>query len=488
VSVACLLVILVWSGCARPRPAVPSRRPVEAIDQLRRDLAAITARPGVSRAAWGIVVHSLDRDDRLYGLNADTLLVPASAAKLVSVASAAEAVGWNYTFETTVRATGPVVDGVLRGDLLIVGTGDPSIGGRGGGDLGVWVEALKARGISRIEGRVIGDDDLVEEPRPALAWAWDDLGYATGVLFGALNVAENRMTVTVEAGAAAGSPTTLAVDPGAMDRPLSNASVTGLPGSALLLWPEQRPGDPFLTIAGSMPAGGPSARLTVSAGNPTLWFARTLRSRLLAAGIDVTGEALDIDDVRPVPNRDEAEVLYTYRSPPLASLVQPLLKESINLYGEAVMRLNAAPGVLATNDAALEGLGRRLEAWGIGRSAQQLIDGSGLSRRNVISPQALVTVLRRMHDPTGASPFVRALSSAGVDGSLEQRMRGTPAEGNVRAKTGTMSNIRALAGYVTSRDGERLAFAVIANNFEGTGAQATEAVDAIAIRLASFAR
>jgi len=118
--------------------------------------------PGVQNGAWGIVVHSLARDERLFELNPRTLLVPASASKLVSVATAAEAVGWDYRFETTLRGTGPVADGTLHGDLLVVGSGDPSIGGRAGDDLGAFVDALKALGIRRIEGRVIGDDDRVE--------------------------------------------------------------------------------------------------------------------------------------------------------------------------------------------------------------------------------------------------------------------------------------------------------------------------------------
>jgi D-alanyl-D-alanine carboxypeptidase/D-alanyl-D-alanine-endopeptidase (penicillin-binding protein 4) len=120
--------------------------------------------------------------------------------------------------------------------------------------------------------------------------------------------------------------------------------------------------------------------------------------------------------------------------------------------------------------------------------AQQLVDGSGLSRRNVISPAAVLTILRRMHAGGARSPFVTGLPIAGVDGSLANRMMGTQAQGNVRAKTGTMSNIRALAGYVTTRDGEPLAFAIIVNNFEGTGANAIQAIDAIAVRLAEFSR
>jgi D-alanyl-D-alanine carboxypeptidase/D-alanyl-D-alanine-endopeptidase (penicillin-binding protein 4) len=379
-------------------------------------------------------------------------------------------------------------DGLIKGDLVVVGSGDPSIGGRGGSDVAVFVDALKAQGIRRIEGRIIGDDDAVEEPRPQLAWAWDDLGYTSGAIFGALNMSENRMAVTIVPGAAAGLPTTLSVEPHAVSRPLANRTVTVAPGGMQMLWPEQRPGEPFLTIAGFIPMGAAPARLNVAVGNPTVWFAAVLRNALLRAGIEVTGEAFDIDDVVPAPNRDAARALFTYKSPPLSAIAQPMLKDSINLYAEAALRLNAAAGAFPTNDAALEGLNMRLTSWGVPPDAQQLIDGSGLSRRNVISPDALLTVLRRMHDPAGASPFVGALPIAGVDGSLANRMRGSPAAGNVRAKTGTMSNIRSLAGYVTTRDGEHLAFAIIVNNFEGSGAEANQALDAIAMRLASFTR
>jgi D-alanyl-D-alanine carboxypeptidase/D-alanyl-D-alanine-endopeptidase (penicillin-binding protein 4) len=278
------------------------------------------------------------------------------------------------------------------------------------------------------------------------------------------------------------------VDPDSIYRPLVNRTVTGPRGSTQLLWPEQRPGEPFLTIAGSIPAAAASARLSVSAGNPTFWFATMLRSRMLEEGIEIAGEAFDVDDVMPRPDLFASTVLYTCRSAPLATIVQPLLKESINLYGEAVMRLNVPPGSFPTNDAALEGLRARLAAWGIPADSEQLVDGSGLSRRNVISAEALVTVLRRMYAADGSSPFVTGLPIAGTDGSLEGRMVRTAAQGNLRAKTGTMSNIRSLAGYVTTRDGEPLAFVIMVNNFEGPGPDAIRAIDAIAVKLAEFSR
>jgi D-alanyl-D-alanine carboxypeptidase/D-alanyl-D-alanine-endopeptidase (penicillin-binding protein 4) len=477
-------------GCAKAPPATTPASPApDPIAQLQQSIISAIRMPGVSRAAWSVAVQSLDRrDGRLFTVNPGTLLVPASVAKLVSVATAADAVGWDYCYTTTMRAAGPIVNGVLQGDLIVVGSGDPSIGGRAGDDFTNWVQALKTGGIRRIEGRVIGDDDLLDEPRPQLAWAWDDLGYTTGALFGALNLAENRSAVTVSPGPSSGAPAVETVDPRLAFRVVTNRVSTGPPGSLQLLWPEQRPGDPSLTIAGSIPAAAPAVSIPVAVGNPTLWFVSALKSRLVREGIEVTGDAVDIDDVVPPPSRDTAAIIYSHRSRTLGEIAQPLLKDSINLYAEALMRLNVAPGVFPTNDAALEGMRKRLDAWGISNASYQLVDGSGLSRRDAISADAVLSVLERMADPSAKSPFVTGLPIAGVDGSLSTRMKGTPAENNVRAKTGTMSNIRTMAGYVTTRDGERLAFVIMINNFEGTGANANDAIDAIAVRLASFSR
>ncbi len=444
--------------------------------------------PGVQRATWGIAVQSLARSERLFDLNPRTLMVPASVAKVVSLATAVEAVGWDYRFTTTLRAGGRISDGVLHGDLLIVGSGDPAIGGRGGDDLSTWIDALEQAGIRRIESRIVGIDSAFEQPRPGFAWSWDDLGYSTGAIFGALNLGENKLTVTVTPGAVPGARTLLSVNADAQDVAIMNRSVTGTAGSEQLLWPEMRPGETLLTIAGSIPPGASPATLIVAAGNPTTWFAKALRRRLIAAGIEVSGGAIDADDVDIPVNADGAAILYAYRSHPLSDIAQPLLKESINLYGEAVERLNGTGPLPRTNDQALEGMKQRLLSWGLPADGFQLVDGSGLSRRDVLAADTLLTVLVRMYDPAGMSPWMTGLPVAGVDGTLAARMKATPAENNVRAKTGTMSNVRSLAGYVKTRDGEPLAFVVMVNNFEGTGAEAVAAIDAIAIRLASFSR
>jgi D-alanyl-D-alanine carboxypeptidase/D-alanyl-D-alanine-endopeptidase (penicillin-binding protein 4) len=213
-----------------------------------------------------------------------------------------------------------------------------------------------------------------------------------------------------------------------------------------------------------------------------------LRRELQRGGIEVSGGAFDIDEIVPKPDTAMARVLYTHRSRTLAEIAQPMLKDSINLYSEAILRMSTGPKGGRTNDDALNAIKERLTAWALPADGLQLVDGSGLSRRDGIAADTLVGVLSRMYDGTFDSPWMRGLPVAGRDGSLENRLRNTNAESNVRAKTGTMSNIRSLAGYVQTKDHEPLAFAIMVNNFEGTGQQATAVIDRIAEKLATFSR
>lgn len=405
--------------------------------------------------------------------------------KLVTVAAAAEAVGWDYRFETRLLAAGAIEQGALLGDLVVVGSGDPSVLGRAGDDdMNAWIDALREKGITRVEGRIVADDNAVEEPRPGFAWSWDDLGYTYGAVAGALNFAENRFELLIRPGGDEGLPTIVETAGPGQALPVANHSVTGPPGGSVTLWPELRPGETRVVISGEVPAGAEPVRLAIAAGNPTLWFAESVRSRLLSAGIAVAGQAVDADELRMPPALDDAAVLHVHRSRPLWDIASALLKDSINMYAEAVLRLATGPDGVRATGPALDATRLRLESWGVAPDAAQIVDGSGLSRRNVIAPDALVTLLRRWHEPR----FVEALPTAGRDGTLDRRMKDTPAEGNAAAKTGSLSNVRTLAGYVTTADGERLVFAVMANNYEGTSSTVTATIDRIVARLASFSR
>ena len=481
---ACLLAAL--AGCARGRPAAPPA--LESVQQLLQNVGDAVRAQGVQRAIWGVAVRSLEREEPVLELNADALLVPASLAKLVTLGAAVEAVGWDYAFDTTLTATGTVLDGVLDGDLVARGTGDPTIEGPGGSDLSGWIEAVRATGITRVSGRIVGNDDGAEEPLPPFAWAWDDLGYPYGALPGALNLSENAVQITLAPGLRAGTPAALTLATGAQELPITSDVTTGPPDSMATLRPILQPGGRGLRILGTLPVRSQPVAFSVSVGNPTLWFATMLRQRLLEAGIVVDGDPVDIDNLAEGLAPGPVTVLHAHRSPPLSAIAGPMMKDSLNLYAETVLWLSTGPTGPRVTGHALDTIRERLATWGIAVGDHQMVDGSGLSRRNTLTARALVTVLDRFYDPEGASPWMQALPVAGRDGTLRSRLTGTPAENNLAAKTGSMSNIRSLAGYVRTRDGEPLAFAIIVNNFEGSGRAAEAAIDRIAALLASFSR
>jgi len=494
---AALLAAAVAAAACGPRARLDIDPPVpppvsNPVQQLQRDIDLILDDPALSRGSWGVLVRSLAGDQILYSRNPRKLLMPASNMKIVTLAVAAERLGWDYTFETRLIAHGTVHDGVLDGDLVVVGTGDPSFDDWDGAATRVfhaWSDQLKAAGIRAVSGRVIGDDRAFADDPYGIGWAWDDLDNSYGTAVGALQFNENTARLLVEPATTPGGAATVRLQqPGSGLTP--RASVTTMAGETSASISTRRlAGSPYLDIHGSVPLAGSSARpilVNVSVLNPTLYFVTALRDALVASGIDVRGSPADIEELGTLPDVD-GPLIATYRSPPLSELATTMMKLSQNLYAETLLRM--AGGTPASLDAGRSATESILRAWGIEPADLVIADGSGLSRNDLITPEASVTVLTHVErDSRLQPPFEHALPVAGVDGTLAQRMRGTPAERNVRAKTGSFSNARALAGYVSTADGEKLVFSIIANNF-GVPADVVErAEDAIAVRLARFSR
>ena len=474
-----------------PAPAPAARPDASALTSLRRDLDAILAQPTLERGYWGVLVKSLSSGETLYERDARKLLMPASAMKIVTLAAAAAKLGWEHTFETSLFTAGPIDGGVLRGDLVAVGSGDPSVTSADADALfGGWAERLKAAGIRIVEGRVVGDDNAFDDNGLGFGWSWDDLpdDYAAGV--SALQFNENAVRVTVAPGPAAGESAGITIAPSGSGLAIESAVTTTAAGSPTSIAARRLPGSMRLALHGTIGAGAVSATLTVSVDNPTLFFAAALRGALIAHGIDVRRPAVDIDDVHDLPARAGAPIA-VHRSPPLSTLAVRLMKVSQNLYAETLLKaLAAGPGGRpADADSGRKEAAAVLAPWGIDAGALIQRDGSGLSRYDYVTADALAAILAHVdRDERLRGPFEAALPIAGRDGTLANRMKNTPAEGNARAKTGSMSNVRALAGYVTSASGEPLVFALLANNFDAPGETITSAEDAIVVRLAQFSR
>ena len=488
---------LTVGACAHPdRPALPAsplpaRTDAPALATLRHDIDGILAQPLLGHGYWGVLIKSLKTDETLYAMNAGKLMMPASNMKIVTLAAVAEKLGWDYRYDTHLVAAGSVEGGTLQGDLVVVGSGDPSLvaaDGMADRVFADWAGRLKQRGIRVISGRVIGDDSAFDEETLGFGWSWDDLpdDYAAGV--GALQFNEDAVKVTVTAGPSPGDSAGISIAPAGSGLAIVNSVTTSAAGVPASISTHRLPGSMKLELRGSIAPGAAESTLTVSVDNPTMFFVSALRTALIVNGIDVRGPAVDVDDVRDMPATRGAPIV-SYQSAPLSALAVRLMKVSQNQYAETFLKSVATgPGVPTAAAGRVEAQAI-LERWGVPAGALIQRDGSGLSRYDYVTPEALVTILTHVdRDPRLHGPFEAALPVAGRDGGLSNRMKDTPAEGNARAKTGSMANVRGLSGYVTSADGEPLVFSILANNFDTPADTITKSADAIVVRLAQLRR
>ena len=464
---------------------------------LARRLDRLLAASGIGPAIWGMEVRALDRDERLYARNPDVLLTPASTMKLVTLAATAERLGWEHRFETALLTAAPVRGGTLQGDLVVRGAGDPTINAPGGADVfSVWADELRSLGIRRIAGRIIGDDDIlddgaVETPGLGSGWAWDDLSRGFAAPAGALQHGENVVEVIVSPGSEAGRPAIARFRNAGSGLTLRNDVTTVRAGRTAGLRLRRAPGRSSLVVSGRIPEGAVPVVRIAAVGNPTLFFVQAFKSALGEHGVAVDGEAIDIDSLAP-PDRTAAvpglRTLVHHRSKPLAAIGVDMLKHSKNLYAESLVR-HVGVSVRAAAHAGRSVVGDVLAGWGIDGRGAVVSDGSGLSRYTYLTAGTLVEILARMYrDPDHRARIMTALPVAGRDGTLRRRLVGTAAEGIVRAKTGSMSRVRALAGYVDAGGGRPLAFAILANNFSAPAAEVTRVIDEAVATLAAFSR
>ena len=491
-------VLVFAAGCApkmtpamAPRPLVQPKRGVNA---LKADLASYYEAPEFQNAVWGVLVKSLATGETLFALNPVTFLMPASNMKIVTMAAAAERLGWDYTFTTKVLATGPVEGGVLKGDLVVIGSGDPSLGGRpteGPSVLERWADQVRARGITRVDGRLIGHDNVFDDEGLGQGWSWDYLAYGYATPVGGLDFNENVVRLSFTPGPAAGDPVAVTARPEGSGLTIEAAVKTAPADGTGDVNVARPPGSRRLGVSGSVPAGKMDVTQTVSVDNPTEFLVGAFRQALLSRGIDVTGGAVDVDSLPAPPDVTGAETLVTYTSPPLSEIGKVLMKVSQNLYADTLLKVIGRPadGGPGTIREGRRVLGEVLRGWGIAPDQYLQADGSGLSRYNYLTAGVLVTVLTRMYsEDRHYEPFITALPIAGVDGTIAGRMKDTRAQGNARAKTGSIANARALSGYVTSADGEPLVFSMIVNNFNVPQSQADAVIDRAVVRLADFRR
>ena len=480
-----LTLVVLSTGCGAPRSVAVTPEPpgASSVAILRKDLSAIFDAPQFERSFWSVLICPVSRQvggETLFSMNPAKLVMPGSNMKILTLAAAAEALGWDYRFETRVVTTAPLESGVLMGDLVIVGGGDPSISERSDepGVLRSMARRLADSGVWIIDGRIIGDDDLFDDREFGDGWSLDNMPYGYAAAVSALEYNEGSADLVIRAGAASGEPVDIQLRPEGSRLEVENRLVTIAETGNGVLTLRRLPGSSHVVVEGQIPAKAAPFTRTASVDNPTLFFVGAFRAALLAEGVQVSGSAIDIDDVSPKPDLAAARTLAVRQSPPLTELATSMMKVSQNQYAEMILKKIGKDTARA-----------RLRGLGVTDNSYILADGSGLSRYNYVTADTLVYILQQLRERPGhASAFPSTLPIAGRDGTLARRLAGTPAEGKVRAKSGTVDNVRAISGYVETAGGETLVFSMIANNFSLPGGEIDAAADKALVRLATFRR
>lgn len=490
-----------------PTPAPRTATTTRTLEALQTSISEVLRRPELDAAFVGIKVVSLDSGKILFEENARKLLRPASNMKLYTIAAAMDRLTPDYRFQTSVYAPArPNANGVLRGDLTIYGRGDPSIAARfNNGDYFKSINDLAAQisaaGVKRVEGDIVGDETYFDGAPYGSGWNWEDLTWWYGAEVSSLTVNDNALDLSIKPGADVGQPAVITTGPPDPLLKIVNRVVTTPRGSRRDLNMYRTLNSDTLEIVGSLPLDDRGFTAGIGISHPALLFVYLLRTALGQRGVTVTGKSRTIPpghflSLQPEPQAATRVEIASMQSPPFSLVAAQTLKPSQNLYTEIILRtLGKAVGppptatnTIRTNEAAgLEVVKAFLKEAGVNLSPLSLRDGSGLSRNDMITADASVQLLTYMSRHRFASAFREALPIAGVDGTLRNRMRGTVAENNVRAKTGSLSSAATLSGYVTTAAGENLVFSIMVNNYPEDAEVRALCIDPIAVLLASFA-
>ncbi len=467
------------------------------IKQLQQQLQALLEKEEFTAASVAVCVAR--EKQVLFAYNADKLLTPASNMKLYTTATALTKMAADYRIRTSVYSATPVDEnGKIHGNLILYGRGDPSLNSRflppdNNNSFQILAEQLAKAGIKEVQGNLIGDESYLRGIALGQGWEWMDLQWYFGAEISALTSNDNSVEVAVKPAAQAGLPAIITITPDVGYVKLENHLVTMENRQAREIGMQRGLQDNTLLVWGQIPLSDNGFQARVAVHRPTGLALALFRQALTNVGIEVSGDNVIVDAslLSPLPptQTEGLTELAAIESPPLADLVRVINKFSHNLYAESLLRVMGRvlnPAVRESDEAGIEVIKSVLKDAGI--EVLEIHDGSGLSRRTLVSAAATAKLLNYMQQQPNYPAFQASLPIAGVDGSLTQRMAGSVAANNVQAKTGTLTHTSALAGYVTAATGEPLVFSIIINHFTGEMRQARALENEICILLAGFSQ
>src|SRR5467141_676003 len=449
-----------------------------------------------SKGEWGLLIADAESGETLYERNADKYFVPASNMKLFTTALAMAKLGPDYRFHTTLETQGTISSaGALNGDVMLVGRGDPNLSNRKfpyelkeefdsppEKALVELADALVAKGVKQISGDVIGDDSYFPRERYPNGWEIDDMVWEYGAAISAIVVNDNTVALTLTPGELAGSPVQGTVTPATPDFTVENEVITSAADVKPDLTLTREPGANIVVVKGSLPAKSAPRKLVLAIEEPAQHAAATLKRLLEERGIKVDGVA-KVRHAQEGTAGDPA-VLAEHVSVPLGDAVKLINKISQNLHTEMLLRTVARQsGVWATPDELMKVPVDFYAAAGVAPGDVIQADASGLSRHDLVTPRAIVTLLSFAQKQSWFGFYFASLPVAGVDGTLEDRMKNSLATGRIHAKTGSVEHVRTLSGLAETLGGRRGIFSFLSNNQGGKSHEAADALTGLCVAM-----
>jgi D-alanyl-D-alanine carboxypeptidase/D-alanyl-D-alanine-endopeptidase (penicillin-binding protein 4) len=477
--------------CSAPPVTPPAARA-----RFAARVEGVLANSPADKAEWGILVVDAETGETLYAVNADKFFVPASNLKLFTTALVLARVGKDFRFRTTLETPGTISgDGKLTGDLTLTGRGDPELSNRkipyelkeefeGPPEkaLAELADAVVAKGVKEISGDIVADDSYFPRERYPSGWEVDDMVWSYGAAVSAIAINDNTVTLTLVPGEKAGDAATFSIAPWTMEFTVRAEVVTSPAGVKPDLTLTREPGAPLVVLRGTIPAKSEPRKLVLAIEEPAEHAAALLKRLLEERGIKIRGTSWARHET--AEQAGGSTVLAEHVSPPLSEAVRMANKLSQNLHTEMLLRAAARQrGPWSTTDDLMKFAAEFYAEAGIAPGDVQQTDASGLSRRDLITPRAAVTLLQYAMRQPWFEVFYLSLPLSAMDGTLTDRMKDTPAGSRIRAKSGSVEHVRTLSGYAELPGGKRLIFSFLSNNQGAKGQEATAAMDALCLAM-----
>lgn len=442
-------------------------------------------RAGMESARVGFALLRLgDQSEVVVEVDGKKSFTPASTTKILTSVVALDALGPDFKFGTTLGYSGTLTEGLLEGDLVIRGSGDPTLAEYGWDKLfEKWAAVVKAAGIEKVEGRVLGDASFFGgQARPG-TWSWMDLGnyYASGAQ--GLNFYNNTFTVRFLPGKVGGPTKLIGTNPKLPDVTLHNAMSTGSAGSGDQGYVYGAPYGRVLYLRGTIPAGG-TFTIKGALPEPALSCARLFQDHLSKGGLTFSQEPSSVRLLGA--SKGTLTTLLTETSAPLDNLLQRMNHKSINLFAETTLKRTGRVRGSGSTESGIAAVNAYFKKHGITTSGFFMKDGSGLSPLNAITPRQMAYFLKAADSDTHREVFRRSLPIAGRTGTLKSVAGGTAAAGRVRAKSGTLSRTKCYAGYVEAKSGARYAFALMVNGYAKKYSDVKPGIERVMARMAEL--